>query len=225
MSTFDKEVAVDIAFAKVTVAGGVIDAATLMARGFSDITRVSAGLYLLTRENQAPTPTPPGTHFNGFSWVPNAIFPSTWTADAGATTTVVPLLPATLTPLPVNGFNPRTFGMQARFLGNVTAGLLDVIRPITANTNAQITVAPALPFAPAAGDMFVIEQTPVGGKLPASDILANVSVQNATPRLVTTVDVDELTTAVHTFDGITGAASDSSFTIQINCPAAHEEGL
>lgn len=76
-----------------------------------------------------------------------------WTCDVGGTTATFAISTGTL---PAE-FTTAT-GYRVRFLGNITAGLANISAGVHTHTTSSITTMEDLPFAPATGDQFLIEQ-------------------------------------------------------------------
>ena len=210
MSDFSRQFASELAFAKVTAStsGAIIQA----NRGFEDIIRVSAGVYDCPREGIVPTFPTEGVVEDGYRVGPI-------TAPAPTTTT----FPAVLKSNDTQALLPRLVEMQAIFDPFTPTVLLQgVSRDVASNTPGAITVAEALPVAPAAGgpgvgDVFTIQPSIGGADLSPGRTLVQASVQSVLARKVTTEDLDPNTTRVRTFDSA-GTAVDADFTISISTP-------
>lgn len=80
-------------------------------------------------------------------WLQSADLSTVFTATAGSTTSVTVAGPVSVS---------RYGGFWVRFVGNVTAGLTNVVGFVEDNTATVFTFGNTLPVAPAAGDLFAV---------------------------------------------------------------------
>jgi hypothetical protein len=206
MSDFNRQFTSELAFAKVT--GSTSGAVIRMNRGFESIVRVSAGVYDCAREGIVPTFPTEGVIASGYR-VEGAPAPTTTTFPVARRTDGGQAL------------LPQLVEMQVVFdFFTPTAALQGVSRDVASNDPSHITVAEALPAAPAAGgpgvgDVFTVIPSVGGADLPPGKTLVSVSVQDTVARKFAAEDLDPNTTRVNLFDSA-GAAVDASFTISVS---------